>query len=767
MKNRMLKFSLALIIILSLMLSVISVAFALGDVVYTDTRMLADNLELRNSISWHGTHGRTEHFALTMTGAGDARPIIMKGDTVFGTTRISSMVDIAQNRGFNVLAAVNADFFFPAHGGVPMGIVIEDGVYLSSPGGRNAVVFGDDGRVDVVSSPTVWKSLFNMGGNTQVNNEGQSVSLSQFNKPRTDLGGMVLYSEVFSTVSTRTASPGWYVRFRILEGVPSVSGTMMLEVVEASVSETAPAIGAGYLILTAAEASNLQHEFEKFAVGDRVRLTTSVTDSRLANARYATGGGYILVADGVRADPANWSNALRNRAPRTAIGVRADGSIIVMVVDGRNAEHSVGVTLDELTDEMLRQGAVFAVNFDGGGSSAMSVRVPGEGNATTISRPSDGSERGCATYLLFVTDATPGGPARNLGLRNNGVIVLAGSSVDLSLVATDAGYMPAGVPGDVQVTTQASDAHIDGLRFTAGSVAGADRLRLFSPSTGALGYGEVFVLNSPTSISVRRAGTTTPLTSVTASPGDILEFDVVASFYRRAVISQIHAFDFTVSGDIGEMIAPGVFQVAETIAQNGIIMVSAGNRSVNIAVEISGFADMTNHWARAYAEFLASAGITMGISPTEYGPEREMLRGDFILMLYRAAGAPAVDGSSGFHDVPEDAYFAQAMAWAESVGVVGGAGTGLFEPLAPLSRASAFTFTYRALSVIGIDVQSGTYEDLMPFPDADQVADFAVVPTATLIRLGIVEGSNGQLIPDSTLTRAQMAKVLSMVLQLS
>jgi len=749
-----------------MMLSIALTAFAFENVVYTDTRLLADNLEFQNSISWHGTHGRSESFILTMTGEGNARPIIMKGNTVFGTNRISTMVEIAENRGLNVLAAVNADFFFPAHGGVPMGLVIEDGVYFSSAGGRNAIVFGHDGSVDIVPPPVVWQTLYNMGGSAYGSGAGQSVSLSHFNMPRTELGGMVLYSEAFSTVSTRTSTPGWYVRFRILEGVPSVSGTMMLEVTETVMAEDGLPIGEGYMVLTAAMAGQLEHEFEKFAVGDIVRLTTTVSDQRVANARYATGGGYVIVSNGVRADSASWSNALRTRAPRTAFGVREDGSIIAIVVDGRLAEHSVGMTLYELADEMIRQGAVFAINLDGGGSSAMSVRAPGERSARTTNRPSDSSERGCATYLLFVTDNVPDGSVRNLGLRNNGVIVLAGSSFDLSVVATDRGYMPVGVPEDVQVTPMGYGSSVYGRWFTAGSGEGAERVRLFSPSTGAYGYGEVFVLQRPTSISARRAGTTTALTSVRLNPGDTLELDAVATFYRRPVVSQVNSFEFEVSGDIGEMIEHGVFQAGEVRGQSGTITVSAGGRSAVVAVEVAGFADMVNHWGREYAEFLASTGITIGVTPTEFGPNLDMRRGDFILMLHRAAGTPAPNGISGFDDVPADAHFAQAMAWAQEIGIVA-AGGGNFRPLEPITRASAFTFTYRALEIIGIDVQSGTSEDLASFPDADEVADFAVVPTATLIRLGIVEGADGLLIPESTLTRAQMAKVLTMVLQLS
>ena len=764
MKKRIQRISVALIIILSLLS--VSVAYAVGDIVYTNTRWLADNLEFKNTISWHSTLGRTESFALRMTGPGDAYPIVLNGETIFGPSRISTMVAYAESLGKNVLAAVNADFFFPQHGAVPLGIVIENGEYRSSPGGRNAVLFGQYGGVNILSSPTVNISLFNEGGSMEAFNAGSVISLTHFNKPRADNGGMVLYSEAFSTVSTRTTTPGWSVRFRILEGRMTVSGTMRLEVAEVLRSDEAVPIGEGYMVLTAADASNIGFEFEKFAVGDIVTLSTSTDDHRLVNASYATGGGYILVENGARADSSGWSTALTPRAPRTAFGVRSDGSVISFVVDGRNSEHSVGMTLEELADEMIRQGAVYAVNFDGGGSSAMSVRIPGQSNTAVISRPSDGSERGCATYLLFVTDATPGGSARNLGLRNDGAIVLAESTIDLSFVATDRGYMPATVPGDIIVSQILPGSTVSGNQYKAGSIAGPDRVSLFSPSTNANGEGEIFVITRPTSIAATRSGSTTPITTLRLSPEETFEFGVIATYYRRAVTAQVHSFEFEVSGNIGEMTAPGVFTAGSVVAQTGTITISAGGRSIDVRVEISGFTDMTNHWAREYAEYLAATGISLGVTPTEYGPERPMLRGDFILMLHRAAGLPTPSEPSGFVDVPEGAYYAEAIAWARESGVAGGSGDNTFNPLTPLSRQAAFTFTYRALDILGKTYESGSADDLTEFPDAETVADFAVVPTATLIRLGIVEGSNGMLIPESTLTRAQMAKVLTLVLQM-
>jgi hypothetical protein len=76
------------------------------------------------------------------------------------------------------------------------------------------------------------------------------------------------------------------------------------------------------------------------------------------------------------------------------------------------------------------------------------------------------------------------------------------------------------------------------------------------------------------------------------------------------------------------------------------------------------------------------------------------------------------------------------------------------------------TFTYRTLDLLNISYTNGTAADLARFSDAGTVDAFAVVPIATLVRLGIVEGSDGMLLPHSSMTRAQMAKVLAELLQM-
>ena len=88
-------------------------------------------------------------------------------------------------------------------------------------------------------------------------------------------------------------------------------------------------------------------------------------------------------------------------------------------------------------------------------------------------------------------------------------------------------------------------------------------------------------------------------------------------------------------------------------------------------------------------------GITQGTSPATFSPDRTVTRGQTVTFLYRMAGAPAAAGSSTFADVPANAYYAQAVAWAVEQGITRGTSAAAFEPNRPCSRAQIVTFLYR------------------------------------------------------------------------
>ncbi|MDR3278181.1 MAG: phosphodiester glycosidase family protein [Oscillospiraceae bacterium] len=753
----------AALTLLSYILTFTAAAAGTGTYVYTNTRQLADNLQYINTVSWNADLGREESYALRLTGAGDAYPIVLGDDTIYGSLKVSQMVSYAESVGKNVLAAVNADFF-STQTGVPLGIVVEDGVYKSSPENELAVAFGADGGLFVSTAPQVTITLSNNGDGLENVNAGKTASLTHFNKYRWEAAGLYMFSSAFSTVSTRTSAPGWFVRFKILEGAPSVSGQLLLQVTEKLTSDGAVPIGDGYLLLTADDASARGDAYDSFAVGDYVTFSTVCNDPGMANARWATGGGDVLIRDGAVTDSVLWDKDLLVRSPKTAIGVTADGAIVTYVLDGRDTTLANGLTLKDFADELLRQGCVTAVNLDGGGSSAMSVRLPGSASAAVVNRPSDGSERKCSTYILFVTDRVSGGAPAHLAAVNDGTLVLPGSSFELIPTATDSGYRPAAVPRDVTAGSAGLGAAA-GLTYTAGLAAGVDTVWLASPSTGASGSAEVHILREPTTVYAIGADGAA-LSDVTLPRGGALRLAPAATYYRKTVIAQANSFTYTVTGDVGTVTPDGVF-TADGVGSTGELIISVGTRQAAIRVSVQGFEDTVGHWAREYIDELVAKRVVTGVTSTVYAPEANIKRCDFVLMLYRAAGEPEPAQLASFDDVAPDSYYARAVAWAKEEGISTGLGDGRFDPNAPLTREQAFTFVYRALKTLKIDREDGSELDLALFADAVSLADYAAVPSATLIKLGVIDGSNGALSPKGSLTRAQMAKVLCAVLRLA
>ena len=88
-------------------------------------------------------------------------------------------------------------------------------------------------------------------------------------------------------------------------------------------------------------------------------------------------------------------------------------------------------------------------------------------------------------------------------------------------------------------------------------------------------------------------------------------------------------------------------------------------------------------------------GITTGTTATTFDPDAVVSRGQTVTFLYRAAGAPAVTGNGTFTDVPVDAYYADAVAWAVEKGITNGTTATTFDPNGACTRAQIVTFLYR------------------------------------------------------------------------
>jgi exopolysaccharide biosynthesis protein len=117
-----------------------------------------------------------------------------------------------------------------------------------------------------------------------------------------------------------------------------------------------------------------------------------------AAAREIVGGSQIIVRNGHSIIFTNTFATTRH--PRTAAGIDATGTrLTLLVVDGRQPELSIGMTLAELSEEMVRLGCAAAINLDGGGSTTLVYRNPKSKKLEVVNSPSDGKERSVADVL--------------------------------------------------------------------------------------------------------------------------------------------------------------------------------------------------------------------------------------------------------------------------------------------------------------------------------------------------------------------------------
>jgi exopolysaccharide biosynthesis protein len=147
------------------------------------------------------------------------------------------------------------------------------------------------------------------------------------------------------------------------------------------------------VVVSAAPTTDEATFIRSLSAGESVRIDWSLGSAGVTD---AIGGSTVLMQDG-HIVLGTCTGAICSRNPRTAIGLTADGRIVLVVVDGRQSS-SVGMSLAELANFFQRLGVESAMNLDGGGSSAMVIR------GRVVNHPSDGFERSVTNALLVHTD---------------------------------------------------------------------------------------------------------------------------------------------------------------------------------------------------------------------------------------------------------------------------------------------------------------------------------------------------------------------------
>lgn len=167
------------------------------------------------------------------------------------------------------------------------------------------------------------------------------------------------------------------------------------------------------------------------------------------------------------------------------------------------------------------------------------------------------------------------------------------------------------------------------------------------------------------------------------------------------------------------------------------------------------FADIPQtHWASEPIRDVVSRGLFVGTEPDEFSPNESMSRAMVVTVLHRLAGEPAVQAVNQFTDVGRT-YYTDAVTWASQNHIVSGTSANTFSPNLMVTREELVVMLYRLANPT-----PDTGSKLTGFSDTAKVSSWASAPMQWAVKNEILKGSDGALLPQQKLTRAEAASLI-------
>jgi Phosphodiester glycosidase len=324
-------------------------------------------------------------------------------------TRKARLTRHARRAG--AVAGVNGDFFDIGATNAPLGVGIAGGNLINAPaaGWNRAVGFDTDGP-----GTRARLARIRLAGTIRLPT-GATLDATNLNSPRIANGGVAIYTPRWGAedrsqvvraprlqrTRAQIVRAGESVRLpRDRDGGTRARAECFEVVLKGGVvtrrrSNPGGAVAAGTRVLLGVGAA--AKSLAGLRVGDRVEV--GYRPASPIDAEVAITGNVILLHGGSVVAPRS------ERQPRTALGISADGTRVWLVtVDGRS-DKSVGMTYVRLAKLLKSLGAKYALNLDGGGSTTMVARMPGDDAVSVRNTPSDGAQRPVPNGIGFVTTA--------------------------------------------------------------------------------------------------------------------------------------------------------------------------------------------------------------------------------------------------------------------------------------------------------------------------------------------------------------------------
>ena len=498
------------------------------------------------------------------------------GQYAFGGDTLSTNIALAQSKNYTVIAGVNGSPFDTSNG-TTVGTLISDGRIISANAGKSSYdsfAIKDDGTMFISASNLTFK---------YTTSDGKDVNINTINKQKKQANNNVyLYTnDYYSDTTSLVASTE--VILTINSGYAGIGQKLVCTVDEIKTNAKQTKIPQGKVALVGNDIAALGN----IKAGDQLTFDfiNNDTSNDWSKVKQSICGFYEILKDG------NYVNTSDPSVhPRTTIGFKADGSIVLYVVDGRQPTFSVGLTDLACAQYMKSLGCVAAIRMDGGGSSTMGLRMPGDKTITTVNSPSDGQERNDADGLLIVLkndyNQTVGSETILHAYPNN-VNVLENTVLDIDVKATDERYNPKEAPEYTMMVEGGCGTITSDNKFQAKSGTGEGKVKISSGSAST--YVDVKVTNKVDELYAT-------VNNLALSPNETVNINVKAYYDDGLLICSNESFTWTCSPEVGIVNNKGVFKATSNAGVSGKITISHGNASFDIMVtvgqlpkEITGF----------------------------------------------------------------------------------------------------------------------------------------------------------------------------------
>lgn len=789
--------SIALAGITAASLTLAPFAAVIGEDLHIYETQINQGTSLSQGVFWgvKANDKRTEHY-ITYTPGQAVTPMITYGSKVTSTSTVSAAAKKLEEQGYRVVAGMNGDYYY-TNNGVPMGLLVTEGILRSGYNKTAAIGFFEDGTAIMgdpklslsmtythtveaplppvqdtpcSDTPTEAEALSDMpedplpeealpeeeqGAQTITYEETVNHSIYTVNKARSATG-IFLYTNDFNLKGTNGCTESGFdvVLVPAQEGADislRLGGTLDLIVESAEAKTGATTVPEGKLVLSVndkAPAADIQ-ALKNLKSGMRVTLNISTPDPLWAQASYITSGYKVLLENGEVAAGLDTSSA-----PRTAIGMKSDGSLLFYTIDGRQSGHSVGASEVLLAQRLQQLGCTTALCLDGGGSTTLAATLPDSTSATLINKPSGGKERAVSTHIFLVADNTPSAQLDHYYISPVSSLLLAGAELPLVGTAVDSNFIPMNHGSIPQWSTNFGTVTEDGV-YTAPFESGTATITLSLDEYS--GTASVQVIASPDSIHAKKDGKT--VTSLQMQAGEQCALELSALYHHMTLISQNECFTFEVTNSVGTITKEGVFTA--TGNGEGEIVIRAGECTLTIPVTVQGvpFSDVAyDAWYYDAVRFVYDNALMNGMSETVFAPQRTTNRAMIVQILYNREGKPESAYTGVFDDVADGQWYTAAVEWAAANGIVNGVGNGRFDPLGEITREQMAIILHNYASWVGYD--TSVRGDVSLFSDADSIHNWAAEEMAWAVGIGLLQGNNNALTPLGSATRAQIAQVL-------